>query len=193
MNVIIVPVVLGVAVWLLQACMQISRPSPRALGTILGKLCVVSLEEIERYCEIKDRVWQKQLRVVWGYVRAMVVNTTLFQQVARFEKMKIDPAKSSLDYKQRETLILELVDETAGFRWLLVRVEIILIFRTILMWKHNQRALETMRRLVVEYKQLEQDIVALAGMADDDCYSNMLMERLGLNWGLHRGAGVTAD
>src|SRR5689334_1685139 len=109
MNVIIVPVVLGVAVWLLQACMQIGRPSPRALGTILGKLCVVSLEEIERYCEIEDGVWRKQFRVIWGYVRAMVVNTTLFQQVARFEKMKIDPAKSSLDYKQRETLILELV------------------------------------------------------------------------------------
>jgi hypothetical protein len=35
---------------------------------------------------------------------------------------------------------------------------------------------------------VEEDIVALAGMAEDDCYREMLVERLGLsNWGLIEG------
>jgi hypothetical protein len=34
--------------------------------------------------------------------------------------------------------------------------------------------------LLAKYKHLEQEMVALAGMADDDCYHAMLIERLGL-------------
>jgi hypothetical protein len=41
------------------------------------------------------------------------------------------------------------------------------------------------------YKKLEDDIIELAGMAEDDCYRRMLIERLGLNnWRLIPGGGA---
>lgn len=65
-----------------------------------------------------------QICVVWGYLRQMAWNTKLFQQALWFVKMKIYPAKSALDFESREALILELVDEAAARRWLLVKAQV---------------------------------------------------------------------
>jgi hypothetical protein len=123
--------------------------------------------------------------VNWGYLCEEAWNTTLFQRAVRFEKMKIDPTKSALQYEQREILILELVDQTDEMRWTLFRAQATLLFRTALRLSIDQEIFIT---ALAQYKKLEEDIVALAGMAEDDCYRQMLLERLGLNdWGLIEG------
>jgi hypothetical protein len=38
---------------------------------------------------------------------------------------------------------------------------------------------ELFSTLLAQYKKLEEDIVALAGMAEGDCYRQMLVERFG--------------
>jgi hypothetical protein len=102
--------------------------------------------------------------------------------------MKIDPAKSALEYEQREILILELVYQADEMRWTLFRAQAALLARTILRLSVDQELFIT---LLAQYKKLEEDIVALAGMADDDCYRQMLVERLGLNdWGLIEGGST---
>jgi hypothetical protein len=109
----------------------------------------------------------------------------LFQRAVRFEKMKIDPVKSALEYEQREILILELVNQADEMRWTLFRAQAVLLLRTMLRLGIEQ---ELFIILLAQYKKLEEDIVALAGMAEDDCYRQMLIERLGLNdWGLIEG------
>jgi hypothetical protein len=186
------PVIFIVVVYTAKFWLDISRPAPRALGSILPKLCVVSSDEIQLYCGLHEEEpavnhLQRELRrgricVVWGYLREMAWNTKLFQQALRFEKMKIDPAKSSLDYEPRETLVLELVDEAAARRWLLVKAQMSMAARALLGLNVKQRALKA---LLAQYKHLEQEIVTLTSMAQDDCYYTMLVERLGLtNWGL---------
>lgn len=176
---------------------QIRRPAPVALGSALPKVRVVSSDEIHEYCDnrVSDTVsysrretrW-KQLEVTRKYISQMTWNAKLFQQVARFEGLKIDPAKSSLDYAPRETLALRLAEEATAVRWLLVKGQIGITLRAVSGVRIRQEAAEKLRQLVGEYKQLEQDAVALVGMATDDCYYTMLIERLGLsNWGLIEG------
>jgi hypothetical protein len=127
----------------------------------------------------------KQFRVNWGYLCEEASNTMLFQRAVRFEKMKIDPVKSALEYEQREILILELVYQADEMRWTLFRAQAALLVRTMLRLSVDQELFIT---LLAQYKKLEEDIVALAGMAEDDCYRQMLVERLGLNdWGLIEG------
>jgi hypothetical protein len=111
----------------------------------------------------------------------MAWNAKLFKQALRFEKTKIDPAKS-LDSEPRETLVLELVDEAAATRWLLVKAQMSMAAPALLGLNMKQRALKA---LLAQYKHLEQEIVTLTSMAQDDCYYTMLVERLGLtNWSL---------
>jgi hypothetical protein len=191
---------LGIALWMYYA--HIKHGSPVALGSALPKLCVVSADEIYFYCEnagkenedgshLRQQAWRKQLRVTRGYVGQMACNTKLFQRVALFEEMKIDPAKSSLEYETQETLILRLVDESAQVRWLLAKAQMGLAIRVFAGPRTRQQALAKVLQLVAEYKQLEQDVVALVGMASDDCYYTMLVERLGLsNWRLFDGGSV---
>jgi hypothetical protein len=137
---------------------------------------------------LRREVRWKQFRVNWGYLSEETWNTTLFQRAVRFEKIKIDPTKSALEYEQREILILELVGEAADMRWKLFRSQATLLFRVMLGLHMDQQVLIT---LLGEYKQLEEDIVALAGMAEEDCYRQMLLERLGLSWGLIEGGSST--
>jgi hypothetical protein len=188
----VVPFIVVVAVYIAKYWLDVSRPAPRALGSILPKLCVVSSDEIQLYCglheeepaanHLQGELRRSQICVVWGYLRQMAWNTKLFQQALRFEKMKIDPAKSSLDYEPRETLVLELVDEAAARRWLLVKAQMSMAARALLGLNVTQKALKA---LLAQYKHLEQEIVTLTSMAQDDCYYTMLVERLGLtNWGL---------
>jgi hypothetical protein len=152
--------------------------------------------EILRYNKKEDdeqrtakHLWRevrwKQFRVNWGYLCEEASNTMLFQRAVRFEKMKIDPVKSALEYEQREILILELVNQADEMRWTLFRAQAVLLLRTMLRLGIEQ---ELFIILLAQYKKLEEDIVALAGMAEDDCYRQMLIERLGLNdWGLIEG------
>jgi hypothetical protein len=175
---------------------KLKYPSPLALGCIIPKLCVVGSAEILRYNKKEDNeqrtakhLWRevrwKQFRVNWGYLCEEASNTMLFQRAVRFEKMKIDPVKSALEYEQREILILELVYQADEMRWTLFRAQAALLVRTMLRLSVDQELFIT---LLAQYKKLEEDIVALAGMAEDDCYRQMLVERLGLHdWGLIEG------
>lgn len=178
---------------------KLKYPSPLALGCIIPKLCVVGSAEILRYNKKEDdeqrtakHLWRevrwKQFRVNWGYLCEEASNTMLFQRAVRFEKMKIDPVKSALEYEQREILILELVYQADEMRWTLFRAQAALLVRTMLRLGVDQEIFIT---LLAQYKKLEEDIVALAGMAEDDCYRQMLVERLGLNdWGLIEGGSA---
>jgi hypothetical protein len=196
------PILLIVAGYLGIVLLDVRRPAARALGCILYKLCVVSSDEIQRYCGLaeedspidsdlrRELRWQ-QICVIWGYLREMVWNTRLFQQATRFEKMKIDPNKSGLDYEPRERLALHLVDESAGMRWLLFKWQAGLLLYGMFGLKVDQQVLI---ELLARYKHLEQEMLALAGMAEDDCYYAMLVERLGLNaWGVYEGGSSTPD
>jgi len=188
------------AVYILGAYLKISRPAPLALGCIIPKLCAVGSEEIIRYNDVSEDVspvpnhlrrevrWA-QFRVNAGYLREMSWNTTLFQRALRFEKMKIDPSKSALEYQPREILALRMVNEAATVRLKLFRWQATLLSRAILGLTVDQQVLI---RLLAQYKHLEQEIVTLASMADDDCFHQMLIERLGLmDWNLYEGGSST--
>jgi len=194
------PFVFIVAASILRSYLDVSRPVPRPLGCILPKLCVVNSDEIQRYCgmeeegnplpsHLRQEARRKQVRIVREYVSGMTWNTKLFQQALRFEKMKIDPAKPGLEYQPQETLVLALVDEATEKRRLLVRARMVLAVRAMSGQEIDQRALG---QLLAQYKHLEQEMLALTGMAQDDCYYAMLVERLGLNaWGVHEGGSST--
>src|ERR1700746_3872957 len=88
-------------------------PTPKALGRVLPKLCVVDADEILHYKEVFREEWTtkphlrrtlrlNQIRINWGYFTQMGSNAFCFQQVARFEDLKIDPGKSSFEYDTRE-------------------------------------------------------------------------------------------
>lgn len=189
-------IVAGVLAYLLRIQRDLRRPAAIAFGCIIPQVCVVSAEEIQGYCRTLDELEEKenhlererrwkQLRILWGFLREMTSNTRLFQGAVRFEHTKIDPAKSSLDYEARETLIFELVPETAEMRMKLYKAQVNFLSRTLLGLRADQRVLI---RLLRQYKQLEQDIIALASMSEDTCYRDMLIQNLGLtNWRLFDG------
>ena len=189
-------VVSGLLFYVLRIRQDLKHPAPVAFGCIIPQVCVVNAEEIQAYCRTLDELEEKenhlelerrwkQLRILWGFLREMTSNTRLFQGAVRFEHTKIDPAKSSLDYQARETLIFELVPEAAEMRMRLYKAQVKLLSRTILGLRADQRVLI---RLLRQYKQLEQDIIALASMSEDTCYRDMLIENLGLaNWRIFEG------
>ena len=193
------PFIIGLAFVFIKLFLDIRRPVARALGSVIPKFCVVNSDEIRRYhrtgklfgedtrppSQLRREVRWKQICVYWGYLRQMTWNTRLIQQAIRFEIMKIDPSKSGLAYEPQERLALELVEESAKIRQDLFRLQVNLLFRAILRLNIDH---EIVMALLAQYKQLEQEIVTLAGMAEDDCYRQMLIERLGLNnWGLVEG------
>jgi hypothetical protein len=196
------PFIFALAFLVIRLLLDLSRPVPRALGSVLPKFCVVNSDEIQRYnktgkpfgednrqrSRVRRELRWKQICVNWGYLRQMTWNTRLIQQVVRFEIMKIDPSKSGLAYEPQEQLALELVEESAKMRQQLFRWQLSLLLRAILRLNIDHRVLIA---LLAQYKQLEQEIVNLAGMAEDDCYRQMLIERLGLNnWGLIEGGSA---
>ena len=191
-----IPGILIVGLFVLRIRRDLRRPPAIAFGCIIPQVCVVNAEEVQAYCRTLDaldekenhlereRRW-KQLRILWGFLREMTGNTRLFQGAVRFEHTKIDPAKSSLDYEARETLIFELVPEAAEMRVKLYKAQVNFLSRTIMGLRADQRVLI---RLLRQYKQLEQDIIALASMSEDTCYRDMLIENLGLgNWRIFEG------
>lgn len=202
--VIAVPVLLLIIICGFVLYMHVRQPSPVAIGSALPKFYAVSTDEIQDYRNGRTREntdagrmsrqarW-KQVRVVREYIRQMIWNTKLFQQVARFEKLKIEPAKSSMQYKTFETLALRLVEESAAVRWLLIKGQIRLTVHAFTGGRISQRALELLLQLVLEYKHLEDDASAWVSMASDE-YHQMLIERLGLsNWGLIDGGSPATE
>ncbi|HEY6249306.1 MAG TPA: hypothetical protein VI685_05065 [Candidatus Angelobacter sp.] len=190
------PVVLYAALAVLRMRRDLSHPPAIAFGCLIPIVCVVNAEEIQAFCrEIeklkqkenhlrRERRW-KQFRILWGFLREMTFNTRLFQGGIRFEHTKIDPAKSSLDYAPRETLIAELVPEAAEMRMKLYKAQVSFLSRTILGLRVDQKVLIS---LLGHYKRLEQDIIALAGMSEDRCYRDMLIQNLGLrDWRIFDG------
>lgn len=191
-----VPFILCLGIWALVSYAHVVNPTPLALGSIFPKLCAVNWDEIHNYCEHIEKVnvdyLQREIRanhasVSRTYVDGMALNIKLFQQVLRFEKKKIDPHKSSLQYETWETLTLRMVDESSAVRWMVVKTRARLALRS---WAGIRLSRQAMDKMLVEYKQLEQDFVALVRMASDEVYYNMLVERLGLsNWRLIDGGG----
>lgn len=195
-----VPIALVLGLYTVLFYLQLKRPSPKALGCAFSKFCVVSADEIKSYYEadenedfadhLRREFASQQLRVSRRFVGLMASNTKLIQQVIRFEKLKINPHKSSLDYETRETLTLRLVDEASAVRWFLLKGQATLALRSCLGIRIGRQA---MRNMLAEYKQLEQDFLALVRMGADEVYYTMLVERLGLsNWRLFDGSSTPA-
>ena len=196
---VILPILIIIGVFVVKSYRRIDSPPPLAIGCIMPKVCVVGSVEILHFNKknldeeltakhLKREVLWKQFKVNWGYLCQEAWNTTLFQRAVRFEKIKIDPTKSALEYEPRETLILELVDEANKVRWMLFRAQATLLMRTFCRLSIDQ---EMFISVLAYYKKLEDDIIELAGMAEDDCYRRMLIERLGLNnWRLIPGGGA---
>lgn len=190
------PLVMYAVLAVLRIRRDLTHPPAIAFGCLIPNVCVVNAEEIQTFCRDVERLKQKenhlqrqrrwkQFRILWGFLRAMTWNTRLFQGGVRFEHTKIDPAKSSLDYEKRETLIVELVPETAEMRMKLYNAQVSFLSRTILGLRIDQKVLIS---LLGHYKRLEQDIIALTGMSEDTSYRDMLIDNLGLtNWRIFGG------
>lgn len=188
--------------WLFLSFMRLKRPTPLALGSIFPHLCAVIWDEIYDHCERIEQVnsaskyLQRETRsnqasVSRKYLDGMASNTKLFLQVLRFEKKKIDPQKSSLNYETREILTLRMIDEASTLHWFLIKARVALAGRS---WMGVRMSRHAMDKLLREYKQLEQDFVALVSMASDEVYYNMLVERLGLsNWRLIDGGAPAPE
>lgn len=195
------PLALIAAMPLIRTYIKIKYPTPRALGQILLKLCVVSADEILTYNELLEQEcrlnphsrWtlrKNQIRINHSYLGQMAWNTSLFQQVLRFEAIKIDTDNSG-DHEPRERLILDLSNDAAQLRYEVAKANSDLLLRALLCLVANQQSLMT---LLKKYKKLEQDFVALADMAPDTGYRDMLIEGLGLtNWGIIGGGGSAPD
>src|ERR1700761_8810412 len=95
------PFAFALAFVIVRLYLDVRRPVPRALGSVLPKFCVVNSDEILRYNNaqpagedgeqqksIRRELRSKQTCVNWGYLRQMTWNTKLIQQVIRFEVMK---------------------------------------------------------------------------------------------------------
>lgn len=188
------PAMLYLVLAVLRIRQDLIRPPAIAFGCIIPKVCVVNAEEIKGYClETLERAANhlgrerrlRQFRILWGFLREMSANTRLFQGASRFEQIKIDPCKSALDFEQRETLIFELMPETAEMRMKLYKAQVNLLTRTVLGLKVDRNVLLS---ILGDYKRLESDIIALAGMSKDTCYRDMLIEALGLGrWRIFEG------
>jgi hypothetical protein len=197
-----IPMIIAILLLGCLSYVELRKPSPIALGSALPKFDAVSVDEIHGYCKTRDdqiaspahlrrQTDRNQATVIRRYIAQMTRNTKLFQQVARFEVLKIDPAKSSFDYETRETLALRLIEEANAVRWLLVKGQLDITKRKLGGEGVRRQAVETLLKLTGEYKQLEQDAVAWVGMGADACYQEMLIERLGLsNWGLIDGGSL---
>lgn len=188
---IFLPLVIGTLAGAYLFYTRVVRPSPSALGSVIPKFRVVSGVEILEYCESNDtnqtydRSKRKsrwvRIKIFRNYIAQMKWNTKLFLQLARFEQLKIDPTKSSLDYDSRETLILRLAEDALAVRWLLIKAQVALLAHVLSGKEIKAYAVHTLLKMVGEYKVLEDNAVQLVGMATETCYLPMLSERLGLD------------
>lgn len=193
---IILPILILLIVYLaVRTYVRIQYPPPLVLGCIIPKVCVVPSREIldfnkNRESEpsgrrLRREVRWKDFRVNFEYLREEACNTSLFQRALRFEKMKIDPGKPGLEYEPREILILQLLDEAAALRWKQARWQLIFLLRAKLRLSIDRNVCKT---LLLDYKHLEDEFLALAEMTDDGSWRQMLVYSLGLtNWGMVNG------
>jgi len=119
---------------------------------------------------------RRKFAVNWGYLRAEVKNTTLFQRALLFEKDTIDARKAGSEYEVSELATLELLDEATELRWQQVRCQVILLLRAKLRLSIDK---EVFVNLFVRYKFLEKHMLALAG-TKGKWLQDMMTERLGL-------------
>lgn len=194
---IILPLtILPTVFWILSVYRKIKYPQPLVIGCIIPKVCAVVYNEIVAYCnrmetekglsgKLGREARKNHFIVNWGYLREQALNTKLFLRALLFEKSKIEQ-KPGLKYAQRETLIWELIEEVTELRWKQVRWQVILLLRGKLGLRISKAML---LELLKEYKTIEEEMIAFVSM-EDNCYRDMLMERLGLvNWGLINGDG----
>lgn len=193
------PFLVGIAIWgLIRRYLRSKYPAPRALGRVLPKLCVVDADEILVFKQLSEQEWEtkphmrpilrkNRLLISGNYFAQMENNTFRFQQVIRFEALKIAPAKSSLEYDPREVLIMGLVDELPRLRSELFHARLNLVRDVLLGRAINDEPLQT---LLGKYKALEHEMIELASMAADTTCRDMLIERLGLSkWRIIPGGG----
>src|SRR5579863_7550593 len=95
---------------------KIQYPSPLVFGCMIPKVCPVVYQQIADDINKLDQgekpvAWRlrrearrKDLRVNWLYLCQEAANTNLFLRTLRFEKLRIDPKKSGLNYEDRELL-----------------------------------------------------------------------------------------
>lgn len=194
---IVVPaLIIPFSIWAMLAYRKIKYPPPLVIGAIIPKVCAVVYDEIVGYCNrmeaergLSGRLGREARKnhfvVNWGYLREQALNTKLFLRALLFEKSKIEQ-KPGLKYAQRETLIWELIEEVTELRWKQVRWQFVLLLRGKLGLRISK---DMLLELLKEYKTLEEEMIAFVSM-EDNCYRDMLMERLGLvNWALVNGDG----
>lgn len=179
-----------------KACFRYWYPSPKPLGAVLRKLSAVDSSEFLEYRQESEEEWEakphlrpqlrrKQLRIYGSYLRQMSGNLFHFEQVLKFEAVKIGPAKSSFEYAPKEVLILDLRPELAAVRAEIFRERLKLGKDWLLGHVLDQ---DRIQELLNTYKSLEHDMIELASMAADTTCRDMLIERLGLsNWRIIEG------
>jgi hypothetical protein len=182
-------------------CRRVKYPSPLVWGCILNKVVPVRVHLVLDYNKEIDeeepmegqlgrRERRQQFLVNWGYLCGETKNTTLFLQTLRFEKLKIKDRKRGLKYDPEETAIVALIDEATELRSKQVWWQLILQLRSRLGLKVDRSMFLT---LLVYYKNLEKDMVALA-RTEGKWLEDMLLERLGLTeWRLIEGGHSDPD
>lgn len=174
---------------------KIGNPSPLVWGRILPGLGPVRAHEVLDYNnqieneepirgKLAREARRRKFAVNWGYLRAEVKNTVLFQRALLFEKDTIDAKKAGSEYTLPELATLELRDEATQLRWEQVRCQIILQVRAKLRLRIDK---EDFVNLFLRYKVLEEHMLELAGIKGK-WLQDMMMERLGLTeWGVIEG------
>ena len=166
---------------------RIGHPSPLVWGRILSDLGPVRANDVLDYNKqiegeeairgkLAREARRRQFAVNWGYLRAGVANTVLFQRALLFEKEIIDAKKPGSEYTLPELATLELLDLIAELRWMQVRCQITLQLRAKFRLKIDK---EVFVQLFLRYKLLEHDMIKLAG-TKGQWLEDMMQERLGL-------------
>src|SRR5205809_4973475 len=185
------PFVVFAAGCITRAYLNMVCPRPRALVEVLPQLNMVDAKAILSYNQAFEHGYslsphaakalrRNQIRINRIYMNQIARNTTLLQQVVRFEKLKIHPGRSSFDYDQREMLVLLMLNELTASRWNIAKALAGLRCREILGLKITQKSLTN---LLAQYKEFEHEMLQLADLSEDACSRQMLVDRLGMiNW-----------
>ena len=168
---------------------NLRKPKKMPFGLIVNKVCVVEIDEIQAWFRKLEEMEESKTHLVrerrmmkfgilGGILRKIVLNTTLFQAAVLFEKVRIDPAKRSIDHEPWERLVFILIDESTELRLNLFQAQRELLIKTITRKPFDKAVVQ---ELLDRYKQLEEDIIHLAAMGETTTYRELLIERLGLS------------
>lgn len=149
---------------------RIQYPSPLAFQCIPSDLCPVIYEQVMGDVEKieqaqtparrrlrREALWTN-FRLNWFYLCEEANNTKLFLQALLFEKLRIRPEKSGVEYDDQEVLVLELIREATKLRWKQVRSQLLLLVQFFL--GRNLRT-EILAALLDQYKELEEQIAII--------------------------------